>query len=440
MSLAEHFKDFCEDELPISESEFSRWHNRLKEITKKLNKKYYPDNDFEDIETDNCYIVGSVGRGTAIAKTSDFDCIFKLPQEVYDRFNNHSGNGQSKLLQEVKDEIALHYPSTKIKGDGQVVSVTFTSNPAGTIELVPAFEQDNGDFKFPNTHDGGSWKTTKPTPEISECSRISADTDGHFINFCRLLRKWKNKNGFVFKGLLIDTMVADYLEDEGIGSINYSDYEELIPNLFKFLSEQDKERSYWLALGSNQQIENSDNGKFITKAKKTYNLLKDSTNLIKDYRNIFGSQFAKSDSSVSNMIAPEEQFIEDMFPIYIQYNLELDCDITQNGFRKYTLRDILSRGFKLKDKKSLDFYILKTNIPNTLRGVEYFWKVRNVGTEAVRRGCERGQIIKGATKKHENTEFKGMHYVECYAIHEGVVIARGRIEVPIDPYSNIRSI
>ena len=440
MSLAEHFKDFCEDELPISESEFSRWHNRLKEITKKLNKKYYPDNDFEDIETDNCYIVGSVGRGTAIAKTSDFDCIFKLPQEVYDRFNNHSGNGQSKLLQEVKDEIALHYPSTKIKGDGQVVSVTFTSNPAGTIELVPAFEQDNGDFKFPNTHDGGSWKTTKPTPEISECSRISADTDGHFINFCRLLRKWKNKNGFVFKGLLIDMMVADYLEDEGIGSINYSDYEELIPNLFKFLSEQDKERSYWLALGSNQQIENSDNGKFITKAKKTYNLLKDSTNLIKDYRNIFGSQFAKSDSSVSNMIAPEEQFIEDMFPIHIRYNLELDCDVTQKGFRKHTLRDILSRGFKLKDKKSLDFYILNTNIPNTFSGVEFFWKVRNVGFEAIKRGHERGQIIKGGTKKYENTEFKGMHYVECYAIHEGVVIARGRIEVPIDPYSNIRSI
>lgn len=440
MSLAEHFKDFCEDELPISESEFSRWHNRLKEITKKLNKKYYPDNDFEDVETDNCYIVGSVGRGTAIAKTSDFDCIFKLPQEVYDRFNNHSGNGQSKLLQEVKDEIALRYPSTKIKGDGQVVSVTFTSNTAGTIELVPAFEQDNGDFKHPDTHNGGSWKTTKPTPEIFECSHLSADTDGHFINFCRLLRKWKNKNGFVFKGLLIDTMVADYLEDEGIGSIKYSDYEELIPNLFKFLSEQDKERSYWLALGSNQQIENSDNGKFITKAKKTYNLLKDSTNLIKVYRDIFGSQFAKSDSSVSNMIAPEEQFIEDMFPIHIQYSLKLDCDITQNGFRKYTLRDILSRGFKLKDNKSLDFYILKTSIPATLRGVEYFWKVRNVGTEAVRRGCERGQIIKGTAKKHENTEFKGMHYVECYAVFEGIVIARGRIEVPIDPYSSLGSV
>mgnify|MGYP000899376424 FL=1 len=156
MSLSEHFKDFCENELPIKESEFNKWNNRLKEITKKLNKKYYPDDEFEDIESDNCFIVGSVGRGTAIAKTSDFDCIFKLPQEIYDRFNNHSENGQSALLQEVKDEIALHYSSTKIKGDGQVVSITFTSNPAGTIELVPAFEQDNGDFKYPNTHNGDS--------------------------------------------------------------------------------------------------------------------------------------------------------------------------------------------------------------------------------------------------------------------------------------------
>lgn len=440
MNLSEHFKDFCENELPIEKSEFNKWNNRLKEITKKLNKKYYPDDEFEDIESDNCFIVGSVGRGTAIAKTSDFDCIFKLPQEVYDRFNNHSGNGQSALLQEVKDEIALRYSSTKIKGDGQVVSITFTSNPTGTIELVPAFEQDNGDFKYPNTHDGGSWKITKPTPEISKCSRLSDETDGHFIHFCRLLRKWKNKNGFIFKGLLIDTMVSNYFESEDINSISYSDYEELIPNLFKFLSEQDKDRSYWLALGSNQQIENNDNGKFINKAQKIYNLLKNSANLIKDYRDTFGNQFAKSDSSVSNMKAPEEQFIEDMFPIHIQYDLELDCNVTQNGFRKYTLRNILNKGFKLKDKKSLEFYILNTNIPTTLNCVEYFWKVRNVGDEAVKRGCERGQIIKGSIKKYENTEFKGLHYVECYVVHEGVVVARGKIEVPIDPNSSVMSI
>ena len=122
-----------------------------------------------------------------------------------------------------------------------------------------------------------------------------------------------------------------------------------------------------------------------------------------------------------------------MFPIYIQYNLELDCDITQKGFRKNSLRHFLSRGFWLNTRKSLDFYILNMNTLSTLKGVEYFWKVRNVGDEAIRRNCERGQIIKGSARKHENTDFKGLHYVECYAVHEGIVIARGRIEVPIAP-------
>lgn len=75
-------------------------------------------------------------------------------------------------------------------------------------------------FMRDNTNDGGSWKITKPTPEISECSRLTYDTGSHFTNFCRLLRKWKNKNGFVFKVLLIDTMVSKYLEDEGVTSIS----------------------------------------------------------------------------------------------------------------------------------------------------------------------------------------------------------------------------
>lgn len=80
---------------PLEKRNLIKMERPLKKITKKLNREYYPNNDFEDIESDNCYIVGSVGRGTAIAKISDFDCIFKLPQTVYDRFNKHSGNGQS---------------------------------------------------------------------------------------------------------------------------------------------------------------------------------------------------------------------------------------------------------------------------------------------------------------------------------------------------------
>ena len=39
MSLTDYFEDFCEEELPITQDEFQKWNNRLKEITKKLNLK-----------------------------------------------------------------------------------------------------------------------------------------------------------------------------------------------------------------------------------------------------------------------------------------------------------------------------------------------------------------------------------------------------------------
>lgn len=74
----------------------------------------------------------------------------------------------------------------------------------------------------------------------------------------------ENYVGFSFKGLLIDTMVCNYLESNE----NYTDKSELdiLKGLFEYLSREDKNKSYWLALGSNQQINNNDNGKFIYKA------------------------------------------------------------------------------------------------------------------------------------------------------------------------------
>jgi hypothetical protein len=57
----------------------------------------------------------------------------------------------------------------------------------------------------------------------------------------------------------------------------------------------------------------------------------------------------------------------------------------------------------------------------------------NRGTEAERRDCIRGDIVsdKGFRNKEEKTDFNGEHIVECYAIQNGVVVAKDRIDVPI---------
>ena len=373
-----------------------------------------------------------MGRTTAVRNVSDFDYIFSLPSEVYRRFDSYEGNGQSALLQEIKNELLKRYPNTKIKGDGQVVVIDFSDG--GKIELVPAFEQSDGNFKYPDSRNGGSWKTTKPKPEIEKSKSLNSNFNNHFSNLTRLIRQWKNHMGFSFKGLLIDTLISDLIDDKGISEIYYSDYNILLKDIFEYFSNQDKNREYWYALGSNQKIYNNDGAKFVNKAKQVLKKIEDASEekLTEVYRQLFGRKFAQSTSTTNR--ASNEEFIDELFNVNIEYNIVLECEITQDGFRKALLSDFLKSRFKIKNRKSLDFEIIKSDIPdNLLSDVKYYWKVRNIGAEAIRRNCERGAIFSGKIKHHEDSQFKGDHYVECYAVLDNTVIARDRITVPIDP-------
>lgn len=98
------------------DDEVEIWQDRIDKINNKLCDKYYDSRDNQMLQ------VGSIGRGTAITKTSDYDVIFKLPREVYNRFDSHENNGQSKLLQEVKEEIRKLYSSTNIRAMFKLLS------------------------------------------------------------------------------------------------------------------------------------------------------------------------------------------------------------------------------------------------------------------------------------------------------------------------------
>lgn len=408
----------------------------IKEITKKLNKYYY---DIEN-EEEHMYIVGSVGRGTAIKNTSDLDILFDLPKEIYTKYENYESNGQSALLQEVKNVLLERYPNTKMKGDGQVVVISFTKYK---VELVPGFKQTDDRFKYPNSNDGGSWKYTNPLPEIEECKKSNNSTDGNFYNVCHILRCWKNKKGFKFKGLLIDTLTNNFFtENEEYKNVNYENYLELIKNIFKFLKNEDATKSYWLAIGSNQQIYNDDNGKFVKKAEKAYNKLvnkKENDDDINDIlRGLFGREFPKKQKETKSLFENSiqyndtEQFIEDINIVDIQYNLELDCIVTQNGYRPAKLSEMLREKVFLKPRKHLKFYIKNINKFENLKPFNICWKVKNEGEVAKKRNMIRGQIYQtDRDTQEEHTDFRGDHYVEAYIIKDDICVAKGRIDVPI---------
>lgn len=111
--------------------------------------------------------------------------------------------------------------------------------------------------------------------------------------------------------------------------------------------------------------------------------------------------------------------------------MNINCLIERDGFRPSFLRDVLSKKEWLPHDYTLKFFIENTDTPGDY---EVKWKVKNIGPEAERRNCLRGFIENPNLKDHgrrERTTFFGPHYVECYIIKKGIVVARDKILVPI---------
>jgi len=261
MGLAEWFSDFCSN-LTIKDG--GTISTRYKNITGRLNTDYWSITS----DTAHSLYVGSYGRNTAIQGFSDLDMIFQLPYSEYERYNNYAENGQSALLQAVKKSIEKTYSTTSIRGDGQVILVTF--NDWITFEVVPAFINKNDSFTYPDANNGGRWGTTNPKPEITAIKSRNSATNGNLVQLCRMMRAWKRKWDVPIGGLLIDTLAYQFIENWGYRDKSYLYYDYMSRDFFKWIADQDTEKEYWKAPGSGQYIYGK--GLFQYKAKRCYNI------------------------------------------------------------------------------------------------------------------------------------------------------------------------
>lgn len=428
MALSAMFSDFLSNLAIDNADEISK---RYGEVTASLNKK------FRDTEskTLNSLGVGSIGRYTAIKGISDLDMLYIMPKGLW---NEYKDNKQYQLLSDTKDAIKCRYPRTKVFVDRLVVCVQYTNFH---IEVQPVFEQDDGSFKYPDSYNGGAWKITKPREEIKAISDSDVQTNGNLRRLCKMARAWKNKHGVGIGGLLIDTLAYNFLKSTtDYDNKSYGYYGFMSRDFFEYLMNQPNQ-DYYAALGSNQRVRVKK--KFQRKAKKAYDLCVKAigagdTNAAYDkWKKVYGRPFPNRPTT-SNDTATfseqtwrnTEQFIEDMFVIDIRYNMTIDCDISQNGFRENSLSYFLRNKFRLRREKALKFYIKYHDIKGDY---SIYWKVLNRGEIAKQRDMIRGEIFSdsGSERNYETTDFRGEHIVECYAVKNGVVVAKDRIDVPI---------
>lgn len=261
MGLAEWFSGFCSN---IRVQNTGIISSRYRTITRRLNTDFWNTTS----ETSHSLYVGSYGRNTAIDGISDIDMVFELPSDLYHRYDGYTGNGQSSLLQAVRNSIQQTYSNSSVGGDGQVVIVSFSDGLQ--FEIVPVFTNSNGTYMFPDSNGGGTWRTTNPRAEISAIRTRNNECNGNLVQLCRMMRAWKRAWSVPIRGLLIDTLAYQFIGSWQNRDKSFFYYDYMCRDFFNYLKDQDKEQEYWRAPGSHQYVDGK--GLFQSKAGRCYSI------------------------------------------------------------------------------------------------------------------------------------------------------------------------
>jgi len=110
------------------------------------------------------------------------------------------------------------------------------------------------------------------------------------------------------------------------------------------------------------------------------------------------------------------------------WDLNLKYKVEVHGRYKTSAGKNYSITTKTTVPKNCDIYFVAgTNVPKPF---EVYWQVVNTGEEANRSGGLRGGIFhsktagKGGLNQKERSQYKGLHWVECFIVKGGVCVAR----------------
>jgi hypothetical protein len=248
MSVSDNFKAFRSNYL-IPSATVVTISYRYKRITKQLNKDFWST----ESETSHSLYVGSYGRDTAANGVSDLDVAFSLPYSVYQKYDAYQTNGQSALLQAVKNSIAKTYPTTYTGADGQVVAINFDDGIR--FEILPVFTNTDDSFTFADSNGGGSWKTCSPRKEMEAFAlRNTYTANGNLKAIGRMARIWRDRYAVSLSGMLIDTLAYQFIVDWQHLDKSYLYHDYLVRDFLLYLSQIDKTKTYWRAPGSESYV------------------------------------------------------------------------------------------------------------------------------------------------------------------------------------------
>jgi hypothetical protein len=204
-------------------------------VCSKLHSSYYTTN----YDGSSKLLFGSYKTKTNIrplTSNQDVDVLFKIPKDTLEKFKAYQSNGPSALLQEIKGYLNERYSTTEeIKAWGKIVQIKFADN-THNIEVLPAYEQEDGTFIIPNTENGGSWENFNPRKQIELFQDSNVITNGLTADLTRMIKTWvDNTSTCNYKSYKLLEDVLNFLKDNYSTGADYSEYSTLVKSFFEYL-------------------------------------------------------------------------------------------------------------------------------------------------------------------------------------------------------------
>jgi hypothetical protein len=419
-----------------------------------IGKIYQSFNDL--LGVNNCVQIGSYPRFTAIRPVHDLDILYVLGDW------NENSHDPSTALQQLHNKIRQDYENPtdyEIKSSLQTHSVTVSytqdSEEIFSVDIVPAYifsrnEFNDDIYKVPEIirvgrgrrrtefyqrvsaeHKEIGWIASDPRGYIKVAAETDKSSGGEFRKTIKVIKKWRNNLEDVDKDLKLKSF---HLEQVITGFFQNDPQTEIFDSIFKFFTELPE-----IINNPNQIRDRANHDRFIDDYIAQFTV--EQKQRIKEARDGFLVKLEnlKESDTIEELLEiffyqrkPQEEFL---FDAGIKMLTDPTLTFRIDGFVKPLagfssgwlsqtpqLQKGVTRGYGRT--RFIKFSVRSDNTS----AAEYRWKVKNSND------CEepRGEITLNQTKNDpERTVYIGNHYVECYAIKNGVCIARSKVHIKI---------
>lgn len=172
-----------------------------------------------DTETDDCFVSGSLARGTQRGLIHDVDIVVIYTRDDHPTWGSPGASTEQALehaRSQVKDALGTD------GDDGTEIRHTLLRNhsvkcflddpddpKAFTVDIVPAFRQDNGRLWVPERLTA-TWIESDPQHLIREVARRHSEWD-RFVPLVRLLKHWNAGSDSQMKNLAVEILALQHL-------------------------------------------------------------------------------------------------------------------------------------------------------------------------------------------------------------------------------------